>query len=238
MTAAAVQAPTVRERPILFSSSMIRAILAGRKTQTRRVVALPPWLNKLGGDLSKAWPDKAYGVTPCLKIPCTDGTVQRFRNPWGWPDVVPIRLWVRETWHPSVRIGADEVEIEYRADESSRTIHPPSAFMWEKWDDKWIHGPWRPSIFMPRWASRLTLEIVDVRVQRVQDISDEDARAEGVGDGCPACGSEDEKIRELCSGLTPCRCEFRSLWNSINGDRGYSWEKNCWCWCLSFRRLP
>jgi hypothetical protein len=86
----------VKEKPILFNAPMVRAILDGTKTQTRRIIKLPK--NLKNGDLSSAFPDKAYGVTPCLHVPMPDGSIQRLRNPWGWPESEPIQLWVRETF--------------------------------------------------------------------------------------------------------------------------------------------
>jgi len=94
---------------------------------------------------------------------------------------------------------------------------------------------WHPSIHMPRWASRLTLEVTGVRAERVQEISYDDARAEGINGGCGSCGRPE-----------PCGCPyplpdpprvFRGLWNSINAARGYGWDVNPWVWCVSFRRV-
>ena len=172
------------EKPILFSAPMIIAILEGRKTQTRRVVAWPykPTVPKWG----KAWIDPGgtdiFGPGPYLKVPCDDprehsddGVIRRVFSPYGEAN---DRLWVRETWaprgvnpvaRPSGKFGA--AVIEYRADGQRATYdHDPLQREHE--------GFWRPSIFMPRWASRITLEVTDVRVQRGKEISEEDAMAE------------------------------------------------------------
>lgn len=199
-------------RPILFSGEMVRAILDGRKTQTRRVLK-PSWSRCL--DLTDP-DDRARAVEQC---------------PYGVPG---DRLWVRETW---ADVNSSEgPALLYRADGGMRTWHefsetfgpdygagpsmdyvayPGEYVMW--WSDLLAGEPdhrWRPSIYMPRWASRLTLEVTEVRVERVQEVSEEDARAEGVG----------------------TREQFIDLWGSINMKRGYGWAKNPWVWVVSFRR--
>lgn len=205
MTAALKQAAP-RERPILFSAPMVLALLAGRKTQTRRLVKLPRSMK--GGDLERARADLLWGVTPGLHVPMPDGTSQRLYNPLGWPE--PVRLWVRETF--VYRHKHDR--YYYRAD------HPKF--------DPYAHNGWKPSIFMPRAASRITLEVTGVRVERLQDISEEDAKAEGVE---PA---------PFCKAGRPAGLEhveaFEDLWNSINGKG--AWSANPWVWVVSFRRLP
>lgn len=124
------------------------------------------------------------------------------RFPWKCPyGEKGDGLWVRETWGPY------EGGVIYRCDESPNC--KPDG------------GAWKPSIFMPRWASRITLEITDVRLERLQEISELDARSEGVN---------------------PYSCEtaleqFPKLWDSINAKRGYRWETNPWCWCISFNRV-
>ena len=216
----AIHAPAVRERPILFSAPMVRAILAGQKTQTRRIVKLDPSIAKQGGDLTQAWPDLLWGVTPGLQVPCADETTQRLRNPWGFPE--PCRLWVRETHYVDTGHAPDDYPaIHYRADMEERqhdgaSISPP-------WDIRSTHkGPWTPSIFMRRWSSRITLDVTSVRVERLQDIGDEDARAEGV---VPL---------QMDHGAHLPR--FEALWGAINGKRA-PWTANPWVWVVSFRRV-
>lgn len=187
----------VRERPILFSGPMIRAILDGRKTQTRRVIKPQP----VG-----AW--AAPGKTAC---------------PYGVPG---DRLWVRETWRPSQTGEGSRCPAWYAADGADGE-----------------HVRWKPSIFMPRWASRITLEITRIDVRRVQDVGT-DALAEGV---------------ELTEFWTPKEVEgrpfeekwwddfyfwshyplvaFRKLWDSINANRGFGWDVNPWVWVVEFRRV-
>ncbi len=191
---------TTRERPIIFSSPMVRAILAGTKTMTRRVVKRQPerevdeWVYCYADHLNRA----VY----------SPGTLKKGIHPWAvsCPYGVPgDRLWVRETW------GEDLEEfIYYRADD-------PTNPRVEKW---------RPPIHMPRWASRITLEITAVRVQRAAVISAEDALAEGI----------EEYARQ--NGLTgQWVTAFARLWDEINARRGYPWESNPFVWALSFRRI-
>jgi hypothetical protein len=263
----AIEAP-VRERPMLFSGEMVRAILAGRKTQTRRVVTLPNELKRMGGDLSKAWPDLLWGVTPGLHVPCSlmggepEESVQRLRNPWNWsdhrapilrgesePDV--MHLWVREAWQAWDRTSYEYDEWEPWTQDRRGGLSF-SAFREEYGDPDAIEyratsdsmGPWQPSIHMPRWASRLTLEITGVRVERVCDISEVDAHAEGVsGTFCASCHESgvwpDGSVCEDCTGegCLSCYTNFRKLWDSINGARGYGWSTNPYVWAVTFRVL-
>lgn len=226
---------SVRERAILFSAPMVLAILAGRKTQTRRLVKLPR--SMAGGDLSGGHPDLLMGVTPGLHVPMPDDRSERLRNPWGWPE--PSRLWVRETWAP---VNPDEpkgrgTEVVYRADlpnlaeELAVKRLAPGA------------RRWHPSIFMPRWASRITLEVTGVRVERLRDLSEADAVAEGARHfpDLPSTHPYGQDNRwsmgeptatDECLGSA--RHAFGNLWESINGFG--SWDVNPWVWCLSFQR--
>lgn len=183
-----------KERPILFSAEMVRAILDGRKTQTRRTVKL----NQAGR--VQRGKQQWHIDDPNAALAC----------PYGQPG---DRLWVRETWAP----GA--TQTMYRAGCSPDYLPPD--------------GKWRPSIHIPRWASRITLEITGVRVERLQDISEDDARDEGIEDGgCLNCGE-----REPCECSSPvpdARDSFAHLWQSINGPD--SWDVNPWVWVVEFRR--
>lgn len=205
----------IRARPILFSGPMVRALLAGRKTQTRRVVK-PRW-----------------GLGPIQNLRDTDPHLfsGKHNDPesWGWPyadDGAPMPLaiwkdvlcpygeagdllWVRETWCRAV----DGPGYLYAATETDHVILDDGDGFAATDSKGRERSPWRPSIHMPRAASRLTLRITDVRVQRVQDISREDEIAEGVADGQ----------------------FFDSLWSSIHGDA--SWDANPWVWALTFETL-
>lgn len=206
----------MKERPILFSAPMIRAILAGTKTQTRRLCK-PEWLRCLDPDDAE---DRAQAIARC---------------PYGAPG---DRLWVKEAWRPRVPHeppDSADVFVTYAADGEERYFDEHQA------DDNWTMpkaakmGNVTP-LFMPRWASRITLEITDMRVERVQSISDADIAAEGVTEAA---------VRELrvhksakawtdTVGATP-RDLWRIGWSTINGAE--SWAANPWVWCLSFRRI-
>jgi hypothetical protein len=215
------------EHPIIFSGPMVRAIIEGRKTQTRRVVKRT----------RASWQLEDVPATWC---------------PYGQ---IGDLLWVRETWrflgvdmnrHGRTHWVEDAV-VQYK-DETRRTVEVD----WEIGEAELRrHNRWRPSIHMPRWASRLTLRITDVRVQRVQEISEEDADQEGIprnwcgndftgwtpGDhgylGPGEFGSEDATDGYYVTG----REAFSQWWDSINAKRGYSWEANPWVWAISFERI-
>lgn len=217
---ARIEQPGPKERPILFSGEMVRAILEGRKTQTRRVVkhnlVVPPQEFRVAnGPLWWRW--------------FSEPNTGLIRSPYGQPG---DRLWVRETWQ-AVHFSKD-FETGYVDDIYEAKVIPKSD------DDGWWSPQyaadkhhqnhpedrgfgWRPSIHMPRWASRITLEVTSIRVERLQDISEEDARTEGV--------KPDEE-----SSLYTYRDAFSFLWESLNAARGYSWESNPFVWVVEFRR--
>ena len=180
-----------RERPILFSGPLVRAILAGRKTQTRRIVKTGPGITAVDDLDGERWPGYMDECREWKRLPC----------PYGVPG---DRLWVRETFDAPPG-STNRAEVVYRAD-------------YER--DEHQHT-WWPSIYMPRWASRITLEITGVRVERVQEISEADAFDEGVSLSAP-----DEQTY---------RWQFAVLWNAINGKD--SWESNPWVWVIEFRRV-
>lgn len=193
----------MKERPILFNADMVRAILDGRKTQTRRVVKAD--FDIIGEcDDGSLWP---------WREDCENGGDIWYPCPYGQPG---DRLWVRETWAMS-----GHQRVEYRAAPADGS-------------DFRCVDRWRPSIHMPRWASRITLEITAVRVERLQDISEEDAKAEGVW----KYGDEDcwKIYTKTTSFGTSCpRRSFESLWQSINGPD--SWNANPWVWVIEFKRV-
>lgn len=210
------------DRPILFSGPMIQALVSGRKTQTRR--ALPP-------DLQARF-DKVAGI------------VKRFPHQTG-PRFTPgDRLWVRETCRASeLQSGADGVR--YIADDSWIGIAPTAEAV-ERWGALHAYGKGRgknvPGIHMPRWASRLTLYVSEVRVERLQDLSEADAEAEGVEyetadppfyyvpgihpHSITGVGVEERNPR-------PAAASYAKLWNHINGPG--AWEANPWVVAISFR---
>lgn len=189
----------MKERPILFTGPMVRAILDGRKTQTRRAIKGDALMLLLSGH------------TPEL-------VAKECKNPYGHPG---DRLWVRETW---ADLNADfsnmGPQYVYRADGQ----------------DYGAPVTWRPSIHMPRTACRLLLNITDLRVQRLHDISEEDAIAEGVSSFMP--GPLQTFYRNYLTCKFQCLtavASFQSLWTKINGPE--SWAKNPWVWTIKFKRI-
>ncbi len=200
------------DRPILFSAPMIRALFNGRKSQTRRV--LKPQPDKFCRDMpnSGAWSQEHWESMYCGTFP--DGSRLMKSFPYAPGD----RLWVRET-HKALLMG-DFPVMWYRADDSDKPISANQYFAMES-------KGWRPPVHMPRWASRMTLVVTDVRVQRVQDISEADAYAEGamMRPTGPRLGSE-------VTALQNARNAFFTLWNSIHGPD--AWDENPWVAALTF----
>jgi hypothetical protein len=211
----------MKTRPILFTGEMVRAILAGRKTQTRRVCksvlgigqitelerSTTPHYDWIFRDKRMRWNDLRH-----------DEMLERC--PHGAPG---DRLWVRETW-----AWPGEEHVLYRADEHARDFKRrcDADPMMPQWT-------WSPSIHMPRELSRITLEVTDVRVERVRSISEADCIAEGLAlhptaDGWPSpalVGSLFDEVHDA----------YQNLWDSINAKRGYCWEKNPWVWVVEFK---
>ncbi len=221
----------MKERPILFSGPMVRAILEGRKTQTRRIA-------------------KGVHVITCDdKSGATDA-----RCPYGVPGDL---LWVKETWrpfwHPDLYCS-----VQYAADSSYRKPDFSDEDRGHRFADLCDRSgdnaePWHPSIHMWRELSRLTLEVVSVRVERLQDISEADAIAEGVQTHAQRYADEyakeGTKPPEKVGGMVPwyrydgepcaatsARHSYQTLWDSINGKG--SWNANPWVWVVEFRRVP
>lgn len=239
----------MRESPILFSGPMVRAILDGRKTVTRRIVKLRyPWEIEEADNGSK-WPWHPDYVTGGE----WDGWAQ---CPYGQAG---DRLWVRETWGyrgATWTLGEDHktLWIEYAADGGRRDVvrpkddesgipQPRDIRPGEDYVDDYYNGYlnryWkqnRPSIHMPRWASRITLEVTGVRVERLQDISEADALREGLVQ-LPASGRfAINKGDQYFGGASHSASEvFSWLWEQINGPG--SWDANPWVWAVSFRRI-
>ncbi|TXE47859.1 hypothetical protein FOT55_15010 [Serratia bockelmannii] len=227
----------MKERPVIFNSEMVRAILSGRKTQTRRVMKVQPSEHfhpmnmSLELDYSARWYtpgviDKDGYLQPATgQVFGVAGEDEGYACPFG---AVGDRLWVRETWSSDFANYYPNDRVWYAADNNRcsdievvngvRGIYSPESD---------VHVPfrWRPSIHMPRWASRITLEITGVRVERLNDLSEEDAKSEGV--------APSQHI------ITPpealYRVGFLKLWQSIYGEE--SWRANPWVWAISFRRV-
>jgi hypothetical protein len=230
----------MKERPILFSAPMVRALLAGRKTQTRRVVKPQPHVQAGGA----GWDALRYfgsGDRWCWSRPDGKGSFVRaievpgyeyLKCPYGQTG---DRLWVRETWRPGMHTEL-LCAVQYRADLSWRKPDITDENQGFEFATKCADEPeeWTPSIFMHRWASRITLEITGVRVERLQAITEEDARAEGITDGgCLNCG-ENEPCG--CRKPEPCaRDSYIHLWNRINGNG--AWDQNPFIWVIEFKRV-
>lgn len=222
----------MKERPILFSAPMVRALIAGTKTQTRRVVKLPM---KRGTRDSAGW--RPFDLSLDDDRRCAADF-----SPYG---VEGDRLWCKETWRVA---DASEGDIAYRADGGVRrylgTLSPDEDDhpWWERWRRHSIskdgnRTAWCPSIYMPRAISRVTLGVTSVRVERLQDITEDDAKAEGCSGFDPEPTAEGGTIyaRKGISSAPSPLAHFRSLWKSINGPD--SWEANPWVWALGFRRI-
>jgi hypothetical protein len=201
----------MKEKPIIFNTEMVRAILDGRKSQTRRVVKERV---STGGTGKPHSPMVQHGG---LWLP-------NEWSPYGQPGDL---LWVRETWKPMHHPRTMESYIRYKADGFKTIKHNL------KMD---IPTRWKPSIHMPKAAARLWLRVKDVRVERVQDISFSDMLDEGIDDHCFGWdGISDGQAAELCEKVMKQR--WIDLWNSINEKRGYGWDVNPWVWVVSFERV-
>ena len=187
----------MKERPILFSGEMVRAILDGRKTMTRRVIKPQPD-NVTTGPTPMGANWMAWGM---------DGIVRDLWCPYGQPG---DRLWVRETFATDIQGCPGEYGLSYRADHIDPRGDGPTRIKWT------------PGIHMFREYSRINLEITNVSVESVQDISEDDARLEGISN----------PLGSLALNIFP------SLWDSINLKRGYSWDSNPYVWVVEFKRLP
>lgn len=212
----------VKERPILFNGEMVRAILDGCKVQTRRVIKPQPpaWArfeNPTGDGVT--WTDRNEDTDDLQFWPDYDKPII---CPYGVPG---DRLWVRETFETDPSEG----DITYLADgEVYRFLCKASDVFF----DRHRKGKRFPSIHMPRWASRITLEIVSVCVERVRDISEEDAKAEGIQLLDAGWGIEGIATRCQCPTVA-----FANLWDLINESRGFGWDANPWVWVVSFKRI-
>jgi len=223
----------VKERPILFSATMVRAILDGRKTMTRRACK----------------PLNAWEVQDCREARLIDGVwheamigaeqpYAKLRCPYGQPG---DRLWVRETWRENegghaFHYAADGTILSKQRDPEVRAFFarraPLSATQYK----------WRPSIFMPRAASRITLEVTGVRVERLQDISEHDAKAEGIRSDLLPANDDAGHPNCICYVAEPddnhayvtAKSAFEKTWENINGAG--SWAANPWVWVVEFKR--
>ncbi|MDK4215868.1 hypothetical protein [Pantoea agglomerans] len=233
----------MRERPIIFNADMVRSVLDGKKTQTRRIMREQPEVIPKEDECGK----------PGFWIPFNAGkTMVRNEDmyiacPFG---LKGDRLWVRETWSVvSHAFDDDGLMIDYVPDRPAKAVHEKpfgrgyysghaiyaadGGFTWGD-DDGCVDGRscWKPSIHMPRWASRITLEITGVRVERLWDITEEDAKAEGCTFEALRFKPGTREVEEM--GHTAVY-QFGGLWQSIYGAD--SWQANPWVWVVEFKRV-
>ena len=227
----------MKERGMIFNGEMVRAILDGRKTQTRRMLT-PRQLEMIG-----------YAAQAGECYPLESGqqhaNSQAYYREWCPFGQLGDCIWVRETWADVNHDGCPAVA--YRADGEVRDLHEDDGDeddprLEKYWFAAWYpdlisgtEGNWKPSIHMPRWASRITLEITGVRVERLQDISEEDAEAEGIdmealadAQDCYDCIADHN-----FTGRPTAAGHFSYLWQSIYGAE--SWQANPWVWVVEFR---
>lgn len=209
----------MKERPILFNGAMVRAVLEGRKTQTRRVV------KNLEGRPANSW--TLHRAAGCADSWSSDSGWMG-RCPYGQPG---DRLWVRESFQPLFADGVENHwETDWKTGKGYAISYPATDGIHEYLDaDDNLTDACKPSIHMPRWASRILLEITAVRVERLQDISEADAQAEGA----PFELGELERL--ILGAKAKHRSGFVRLWQSINGEQ--SWHENPWVWVVEFKRV-
>lgn len=194
-------------KPIIFSTPMVQAILDGKKTQTRRVVKINGW--------PITSPKESLELTKEGLIYHSFCSMSGYYKPLCQPGDI---LWVRETW------GKDENgDYVYRTNYGTTEddSFPPSMFKW------------RPSIFMPKEAARIFLRVTNIRVERLQEITEEDAWREGVEPIRSALG----QIYVQDDYSIGYRLAFEELWNEINAKRGYGWDTNPWVWVVAFEKI-
>jgi hypothetical protein len=258
---------SMKERPILFSGAMVRALLDGRKTQTRRILKPQPDMSVLKAEFQDPdlwefrkrfmmyeddWSGHEHAMYRKTERGDPDLPVYQHRSPFGEPG---DRLWVRETffaygrWETrhSAKKGRDEwhfIDMTLECDRAYQyAADAPDVPLADNLGG--VLPAWwkRPAIHMPRVASRITPEVTGVRVERLQGISYDDALAEGVSDFAGTFADDDtnaigETPEQTARRLEWPQRQYRELWDSLNAARGYGWDANPFVWVVSFRRLP
>lgn len=235
------------EHPIQFSTPMVEAIVAGKKVATRRILTVP-WKGQ-----TRAFPYSPYYDESDGKLFCSDEygdwheATKFLRSPYGYPEdprgIRAHRLWVRETWRPEERSTDGLDGIRFRAGDAFVPIdESPEAAdawvqvnAWRRFHRPASHNPWRPAMYLPRWACRLVLEVTALRVERLQSMTWADIRKEGVG-----CPEHDFESGFCCSECPALRAEFSKKWDEINGKRfdgDVVWAKNPWVWVVEFKMV-
>jgi len=229
------QSNQVKERPIIFSGEMVKAILNGKKTMTRQVVKTQPRDECTEIATSACFGHVEYRSTSEDRQ--TQSILAKIKCPYG---KIGDRLWVRETHH--VVGGIADYEIE----EIKQGLQDVKNFVSYKTDGYGnpCDGGWTTPMFMPRWASRILLEIIDIRVERLQDISEADALKEGIRN----YNFEMEDSPDTYVGYTHLQKDdgkstlyktpaiaFERLWDTLNAKKGYPWSSNPWVWAIEFK---
>ena len=245
---------SIKERPALFNGAMVRATLEGRKTVTRRAIKpQPPEGHKWRGWVVDSTCSKEIGSASWDEA---GGPLRRnatyARCPYGKPG---DRLWVRETWGVISHTWNEHGDmVDWVPDRPAKSIRElpfgrgyysghviyaadgPNEWAGDDDGGGEPRSAWHPSIHMPRHASRILLEITDVRVERLQDISDKEIEAEGIDLDALADGQDRYDMCHAGSGAEgrpTLRTAWRNLWESTGGD----WDANPWVWCVSFKRI-
>ncbi len=205
----------MKSRPIIFSTESVRAILEGRKTQTRRVLKPQPFIDESGNFCSPLTANelkqKKRGMHNWGQGVDGKPWLKEFvkKCPFGIPG---DWLWVRETWRPRDPCIDDCGHVDYCTCPCFGDYRYAAEYSDAVVQD---YGPWKSPMFMPKTASRITLEIVSIKAERLQDISDSDAKAEG--------------YQNIAT--------FIDAWDTLNAKRGFSWESNPWVWVIEFKKL-
>lgn len=240
------QSNQVKERPIIFSGEMVKAILDGKKTMTRRAVKTQPRDECTEIATSACFGHVEYRSTSEDRQ--TQSILAKIKCPYG---KIGDRLWVRETWAPVNSCG--ESALAYKADNEIICLSENEEFLDEygtlnytdprlakyafaDWADDLVNGvegAWKSPITMPRWASRILLEITDIRVERLNDISGADAVKEGIVSMTQSYPWQDE--HSLSSPISYEVRLFTKLWNDINAKKGNPWSSNPWVWVVEFK---
>ena len=239
----------MKERPILFSGAMVRALLDGRKTQTRRVMKKQPYISRTNppqfsdvevGDLficpdyCPTTPVRGSVIAECKSIGtyhCMgQKTFAEKHSPYGVPG---DHLWVRESfWGCDMPGWGDQPCVVYEDEWRGKEYHAAEVRPYAR---RFGHIP---GIHMPRDASRITLEVTGVRIERLQDISEADAIAEGlISVGGPLQTRMWEYSSTRGGQFADPRVAYRCLWDSLNSARGYGWDVNPWVWVVEFKRI-
>jgi len=207
----------MKEHPILFSGEMVQAIPEGYKTMTRRVIKPQPDFPVFVKKAVCSYDDESSYYCWWLldSFDLTIDDCSFLRCPYGVPG---DHLWAKETWGIGTQLAGG---IVYRAS-----------------GGRLADGEhWHPSIFMPRELSRITLEITNIRAERLQDITEEDAMKEGMARELRAALGYSPEVSEETFNLTQARDTFRILWDKLNSKRGHGWKKNDWVWVIEFKKI-